>query len=202
MIDHISVDIRCAQCQSKNSLSLHRVKPSKSLFVICVIALLSMVYALFVFGGADTTFIVITVIGVFGYWSGRKLIRLTCSACQKRTELSRSDTEKLHKFFKAADPLQQAEQLNQLNKLNLQCLKMERAIEKTWDCKSCSEENPGHFNVCWCCDTTNDELESDLSDEDFTSVAQPLVTNGILMNEIRFNTNEDSVEKETSLNRK
>ena len=86
------------------------------------------------------------------------------------------------------------DQKSELNKLSLQCLKMEKAIEKTWDCKSCSEENPGHFNICWNCDTKNDEVESELSEEDFASVAEPFVTNGILINEIRFNKNESGTK--------
>ena len=77
MINNISVDLACAQCRARNSLKLHRVKPSKSLYVISLIAFLTTFFAFVRFGMADTTLLLLGVIGVFSYWSSRKLIRLT-----------------------------------------------------------------------------------------------------------------------------
>ena len=190
MIEHISVNLACSQCKAKNCLHLHRVKPSKALCLVSFVALLATLYALFTVGGTDPTLTLLGVIGVFSFWSSRKLIRLSCKECQKRTDLSTDDTKKLNSFFKSVKTTNQDDLMSELNQLDLQCLKMESAIENVWNCKSCSEENPGHFNICWNCDTTNDEIQSDLSEDDFASVAEPLVTNGILINEIRFNKNE------------
>ena len=180
----ISLKAPCTQCSKNDSQEICYEEMSPNLWGLILIFVALVLYGFYGFFA-----ILILCVGTL-LFRKRHLV-LKCNSCSKVQNLCPLDEAKLNNFIKFNK--HRFVHINfdkELKPLKLSCLQLDDFISNQWQCRTCDEENPGHFYVCWNCCNDRQDLDSHITiTEKYQSTPQVILSNGLSPNEIRFDKN-------------